>query len=284
MNLEISGIDLSHISGPQEGMTFLHWCGGASTVSTSLKTMIPCRQWSLNIVDAVNVHLVSGRRSDMKGSQITERDYEYITRLFAGEQEELLRKMKQRADQRDLPEIMISSEEAKVLHLLIKIHEPNTCLDVGTLFGYSAAIMARAMGPDGRVHSIEKSEKHYSVARENMDELGLSDRVHLVHGDASEELDQFDERSADLILIDADKESYTTYFQKAIRLIRDGGLILADNALYKGNVSGDLPDSDSHASNVRAIREYNDLTAEHPNVESVILPTGDGLNVARYSA
>ena len=220
----------------------------------------------------------------MKGSEITAQDYAYITRLFAQDEQDLMEAMKERADEQGLPEIMISGEQAKLLSVLIKIHNPDRCLDIGTLFGFSATIMARSMGEVGEVVTVERQPEHLDVAEANFREQGVDDRITTVLGDATEQIDQFDERSFDLVMIDADKESYTTYFRKAIELVRGGGLILADNTLYRGKVSVDeLADDDPAAPNARAIRAYNKLAAEHPDTDSTIIPTGDGFTISRYS-
>ncbi len=220
----------------------------------------------------------------MKGSEITEQDYAYITRLFAQDEQKLMEDMKKRADEQDLPEIMISGEQAKLLSILIKMHNPDRCLDIGTLFGFSAAIMARSMGEKGQVVTVERQKKHLEVAKANFEEQGLSDRISTRLGDATEQLKQLDERSFDLVMIDADKENYSTYFHRAIKLIRPGGIILADNTLYRGKVSAEeLAEDDPAAPNARALREYNQLVAEHPETDSTIIPTGDGFTITRYS-
>ncbi len=218
----------------------------------------------------------------MKGSSITEQDYAYITDTFAREERHLLEQMKTRADRNDLPEIMISGEQARFLRLLIRMNEVNRCLDIGTLFGFSAAIMARAMPDDGRVVSIEKQERHHEVARENIEELGLSSRIKLVRGHALEVMPELEEQAPfDLIMIDADKKNYSNYFKKGLELVKNGSLIVADNTLYKGKAARtDLDESDPDDRNAMAIREYNRLTSEHPAVESTIVPAGDGFNIA----
>lgn len=224
----------------------------------------------------------------MKGSVISEQDYKYISEKFAADQVQLMKRMKRRADEEGLPEIMISGEQAKVLRLLVQIHQPSRCLDIGTLFGFSAAILARAMGEEGQVVTMERNEDHLNVAEENFRELGLEDQITTISGNAVEELEQLrDEPLFDLVMIDADKENYPSYYEHAVSLLREGGLILADNTLYRGKVAKDefdgLPDDDSSITNVRALREFNDLAADHPDTESVIIPTGDGFNVSRYT-
>jgi len=218
----------------------------------------------------------------MKGSSVTETDYDYITETFAREEQELLEQMKERADRNDLPEIMISGEQARFLRLLVKMNDVTRCLDIGTLFGFSAVTLARAMPETGRVVSIEKNPDHLDVARENIQELGLTSKIKLMQGRAIEVLPDLKEKAPfDLILIDADKQNYTNYFQKSLELVRNGSLILADNTLYKGKAAGgDLNESDPGDQNAAAIREYNRVTSEHPAVESTIVPAGDGINIA----
>ncbi len=218
----------------------------------------------------------------MKGATVTEQDYEYITTTFAGSERELLEKMKRRADQRGLPEIMISAEQARFLSMLVKMNRVKRCLDVGTLFGFSAAIMARSMPENGRVVSVEKNEDHHDVARQNLEELDLLSKVRLIHGRAIEVLpDLRDQAPFDLILIDADKRNYSNYFHQSLKLVQNDSIIVADNTLYKGKAASvDLDTSDPDHDNAAAIRKYNELTSEHESVESTIVPAGDGLNIA----
>jgi predicted O-methyltransferase YrrM len=216
----------------------------------------------------------------MKGTPITEEIFEYVVERFALSEVELLQAMRSRAEAAGVPMIMISEEQAKFVGMFLKAMNARRVLDVGTLFGYSAAVMARAIGPAGSVTSLEYSEMHAKVARENFVALGLSN-VDVLVGPATETMKTLPDNSFDFILIDADKVNYVNYLTEAKRLVRNGGVIAGDNALAWGKIADPaLPKTDPDYVSVNAVRAFNDAFAADTALFGIIVPVGDGLAVA----
>lgn len=213
-----------------------------------------------------------------KITAVTETLFEYNVKLFASQERALLRRMARAANRAGIPLIMISEEQAKFLRVLLRAIGARRVLDVGTLFGYSAVVMAQALPPDGRVVSLESNPEHAEVARANVNSLGLDAKVEVRVSQALEAMKRMPDGSFDLVLIDADKPGYVNYLRESVRLVRDGGIIAADNAYAFGLVARqDLPVGHPDYQGVRAIRRFNRALAARRDVESVIVPVGDGL-------
>jgi predicted O-methyltransferase YrrM len=198
----------------------------------------------------------------------------YVAGLFAREDAALAAI---RADHKthDVPEIHVSAEEGAILHLLVRTIGARRVLEVGTLAGYSGVWLARALAPGGRLVTIEGSEKHAALARQAFERAGVADRVDLRVGPA---LDQLARLSPpfDAVFLDADKAPLPEYLREADRLLRSGGLLLCDNTYMEGAVA----DDDAQASDVRGMRAFNQLVADHPRFVSAVIPVRDGLLVA----
>lgn len=212
----------------------------------------------------------------MKAIALPQPLYEYIVSRFAKPERDLLRGMRRRADAAGLPPIMISEEQAKLIGLLVRVHgRVRRALDVGTLFGYSAAILARAAGESGEVVSLEADALHARVARENLAEAGLAGRVSIEEGPALERMRAMPDSTFDVVLVDADKGNYSNYLVEAVRLLRDGGLLMVDNAFAFGRV---LDDAKGPADEeVRAVQRFNEALAARRDVDALLVPVGDGL-------
>ena len=181
-----------------------------------------------------------------------------------------------------LPGINVSPNEGKLLQLLTGIAGARRILEIGTLGGYSAIHLARALPDDGTLISLEIDEHHAEVARNNVARAGLSERVEIRVGDAHEllaALIEDDEGPFDVVFIDADKESYPAYLEASLRLVREGSLILGDNTIRGGTVL------DPQDATARATREFNERIARDPNLSGIVLPlireVIDGLTIAR---
>jgi predicted O-methyltransferase YrrM len=149
-------------------------------------------------------------------------------------------------------------------------------LEVGTLGGYSAICMARVLPAGSRLLSIEIEEKHAEFARKYIERAQLSDKIEVRVGRALDVLPSLDGEQFDAIFLDADKEPLPTYFEWAVRLVRPGGLIIGDNALWGGRVYA----ADENDERTRAVREFNRRMATDSRVLGIIVPTHDGVAVA----
>jgi predicted O-methyltransferase YrrM len=200
---------------------------------------------------------------------------DYITSLFSAE-DELLASLREEADRTGLPPIAISADEGRLLQVLLTSIGARRVLEVGTLGGYSAICMARALPNNGKVLSIEIEPKHAEFASKYIERAGLSDRIDVQVGRALEVLPSLDGQRFDAMFLDADKEPLPTYFDWALRLVRPGGLIIGDNALWGGRVY----DTSENDAKTRGVREFNRRMATDPRVLGIIVPTHDGVAVA----
>lgn len=174
----------------------------------------------------------------------------------------------------NLPPINISPDEGKFLHLLLRIIEATTVLELGSLGGYSGVWLARALPPHGRLTTIEKDPRHAAIARQGFAEAGLGTRVKLIEGGALDVLPTLTP-GFDAVFIDADKEPLPTYFEWAMRLLRRGGLLLCDNAFFHGAVVDDA----DHSPGAAGVRACNQLAASDPRLVATAVPIRDGLVV-----
>jgi caffeoyl-CoA O-methyltransferase len=177
-----------------------------------------------------------------------------------------------------LPEINVSPNEGKLLYLLAKIAGARRVLEIGLLGGYSAMWLASALPDDGQLVSLEFEVKHAAVARKNLERAGLLSKVEIRVGDARQLLNELTP-TFDVVFIDADKRSYPTYLDHALKLTRPGSLILADNVIRRAF------DTDTSDPDVRGIQEFNRKLTACPELETILLPIMrnkiDGLAIAR---
>lgn len=171
-----------------------------------------------------------------------------------------------------LPEIAVSAPHGALLTVLARAVGARRILEIGTLGGYSAIRLARALPPDGRLVTLEVNPRHAEVARSNIARAGLADRVEVRIGPAAATLAALADEGAgpfDLIFIDADKPGYTDYLHGSLRLSRPGTLIIADNVVRQGRVihSGDRDD------NVRGVARFNEALAAEPRLMATIVQT-----------
>ena len=176
----------------------------------------------------------------------------YVQRLYAGEDDHL-RRVRARADESDMPRIQLPPATARALQVLVRAVGARRVLEVGTLAGYSAIWIARALPADGHLITVEINPEHASVARRSVEQAGLADRVDVRIGDAAEVLAELTpDGSLDVVFLDADKERYTQYMEEAARLLRPRGLLIADNAFWAGRVLD--PASDALAGALQSLQ------------------------------
>ena len=202
----------------------------------------------------------------------------YVEGLFAPE-DALLEALRQEIGRQGLPEISISAEVGRALQLLLRAVGARRVLEIGTLGGYSAIWMARALPPDGALVSLEVDPDRAALARRFLDRAGLADVVEVRVGDARALLPGLAEAEPagfDAVFIDADKEGYVEYLRHARALVRPGGLILADNAFWSGRVLEESPESEG----TRGVQAFNRALAGADGLTATILPVRDGLAVA----
>ncbi|HET7505657.1 MAG TPA: O-methyltransferase [Kofleriaceae bacterium] len=191
---------------------------------------------------------------------------EYVNRVHAPHDAGLARAF---AVPEGIPAIQVGPSDGKLIALLLRLIGATKVVEVGTLVGYSAMLIARALRPGGHLWSIEFDPRHAEIARANLAAAGLADRVTVIVGAGVDVLPTLDGHGPfDAVFIDADKVSYDFYGEWAIRHLRPGGLVLGDNAYLFGEL---LDDSDRG----RAMRRFHELVAA--SCDSVCAPTPDGL-------
>ncbi|MEE2056447.1 O-methyltransferase [Rhodococcus artemisiae] len=167
-----------------------------------------------------------------------------------------------------LPAIDVSRMQGKFLHLLARAMGARTILEIGTLGGYSTIWLARAVGDEGRVITLEFEPRHAEVARTNLDRAGVGGVVDIRVGPALDSLPHL-EGPFDLVFIDADKENNSNYVREALRLTRPGSVIIVDNIVRGGAIA----DPDEDDERVRASRDVLALFASEPRLDATALQT-----------
>ena len=187
------------------------------------------------------------------------------------QEDNFLLNLKSAARAAGIPPIWISPEQGSFMQLLLKMVRAKQVIEVGTLAGYSAIWMARGLPVDGQVRTIEASSRHADFAEHWVAKSDVAERVRVWRGTGEAILPKFEADSADAAFIDGDKEGYPLYLRESLRIVRRGGIIMADNAFGFGGI---LDAADSDASPMRA---FNDLMAKQVLLQSIIVPFGDGL-------
>jgi len=202
----------------------------------------------------------------------------YIGELFLPD-DPSLRDALASMDDAGLPTIQVPAALGRLLGILVRAIGARRVLEIGTLGGYSAIWMARALPAGGRLISLEAEPRHAEVARANLAQAGLDDRAEVRLGPALETLPQLAAAGAgpfDLVFIDADKTGYDAYYERCLLLLRPGGLMAIDNTLWGGSVARPAQDEDTGA-----LQRLNEKIHADARVDMSLLPIGDGLTLVR---
>ncbi len=184
---------------------------------------------------------------------------------------------------RAMPEanMQIAPEQGQFMAMLVELMDAKRLLEVGSFTGYSTLCMAQALPPEGRIVACDLSREWTGMGASYWKEAGVLERIDLRIGPAIDTLDDLlDDGQAetfDLAFVDADKENYLNYYERCLRLVRPGGLILFDNVLWGGEVANlDKQDTDT-----QAIRALNQALHNDQRISLSLVPIGDGLSLAR---
>jgi len=206
---------------------------------------------------------------------VGEEHFKYIADRTAPE-DKFLQDLKREAGAQGIPNIWIAPLQASFIQILLKLARARDVVEVGTLAGYSAIAMARALPANGRVRTIELEPKHADFAERWIEKSDVAGKIEVFRGAALDVLPRFEDDSADAAFLDADKENYPRYLEECMRIVRNGGLIMADNAFAFGELFEAKP-----REGVAAMRRFNDVIAKRRGLHAIIVPFGDGLWVAR---
>ena len=167
--------------------------------------------------------------------------------------------------------------QGRLLKMLVRMIRPKNILEVGTFSGYSAICMAEGLEEGGMVYTFEINDEQEDFTRQWIEGSDVADKITFIIGDAITEAPRLG-LSFDMAFIDGDKRTYLPTYEMALRVVRPGGFILADNTLWDGHVVDHAYDNDKQT---RGIDEFNDFVAHDTRVEKVILPMRDGLTLMR---
>ena len=206
--------------------------------------------------------------------------YQYLLAVSLRETP-LLKRLREETAQLSNARWQIAPEQGQFMALLVQLTGAKRIIEVGTFTGYSALCMAQAMGEAGRLICCDIPGDYNTTAERYWREAGLSERIEQRLAPALETLAELEAQGQagrfDLIFIDADKANYPAYLEHALRLVRQGGLILFDNSLWSGRVLEQSPDS----ADTRAIQALNLALKDDQRIDLSLLPLGDGLTLCR---
>ena len=217
---------------------------------------------------------------NITNDKVTEYIYSHYTPITEG-----LGQLRAYAEDMKVPIILRDTET--LMMNIVRILSPKQILEIGTAIGYSAACFAIA-AQDAQVTTIERDEKTYEKALDNICELDLAGRVHCLNGDAIEILLELSTKMHaerlepyDLVFIDAGKSHYRDFFQHAVKMTKPGSVIICDNVLLKAaTVSDEYDIGGRHKTNVRKMREFVNYLMSLENAETSLISVGDGLTVS----
>jgi caffeoyl-CoA O-methyltransferase len=195
---------------------------------------------------------------------------------FSAQESALLKKISRDTHANILMPRMLSGHlQGRLLSMISRMCRPETILEIGTYTGYSCLCLAEGLTERGKLITLDINEELESRVRHYFKESGLDDQIDYRIGDARKIIPGLD-LIFDLVFIDADKESYSTYFDLVIDKVPSGGYILADNVLWSGKVLDPKPDKDT-----RSIMAFNQKVQNDERVENVMMPIRDGIMVMR---
>ena len=201
---------------------------------------------------------------------------EYLERLLP-ENTGLLAEMEAYAAEHDVP--IADREVARFIEITARSTAARRALEIGMAISYTVIHLLRGMGEGGEVVTIEPSDEMIASSEEYLRRAGLRERVRIEKGKALEVLPRLRGESFDMIFLDALKEEYAQYLELSLPLLRVGGMVIADNLLWGGQVAGEIR-SPEQTGSTQALRMFNQIFTRHPQLLSVVLPVGDGLGYA----
>jgi caffeoyl-CoA O-methyltransferase len=193
---------------------------------------------------------------------------------------DILRRLREETARDSMARMQIAPEQGQLMQLLVRLMGARRYLEVGVFTGYSSLAVALALPAEGRILACDISDTWTRVARRYWAEAGVAGKIDLRLAPAQQTLDALIAAGAggsfDFVFIDADKTSYKAYYERALTLIRVGGLIAMDNTLWEGRVA----DPTASDADTQAIRDFNRHLRDDRRVQQCLIPIGDGLSLA----
>jgi predicted O-methyltransferase YrrM len=193
----------------------------------------------------------------------------------------VLRRLREETARQPIPDMQIAPDQGQLMALLARLIGARRCLEIGVFTGYSALAVALALPPDGRIIACDVNPETTAIARRYWAEAGVADKIELRLAPALQTLDALlaagEEGRFDFAFIDANKDNYDAYYERALRLLRPGGLIVIDNVLWGGWVA----DARRKDPETAALRALNAKLHADERIDLTLLPLADGITLAR---
>jgi predicted O-methyltransferase YrrM len=177
----------------------------------------------------------------------------------------------------DIKRMQVDPSQCHFLHLIIKTSNIRNVLEIGTFTGLSALSIALALPDDGKLIALDKDKETNKIAVNFFKKANLNNKIQTIVKPALDSLDELKNSKFDMVFIDADKMNYKEYYERSLKLLDKGGLIIIDNVLWHGEVA----DEDNLDKFTVNIRDFNTYVANDKRVEQIIVPLGDGMTVCR---
>ena len=177
----------------------------------------------------------------------------------------------------DIKRMQLSISQCHFLHLVIKTSNVKNVLEIGTFTGLSSLSISLALPNDGKLIALDKNEETNKIAMNFFKKANQDHKIKTIIKPALESLEELKNDKFDMVFIDADKMNYKEYYERSLRLLNKGGLIIIDNVLWHGEVVDNVNDDKLTVN----IREFNEYVAKDIRVEQIIVPLGDGMTICR---
>ncbi|MDC0532119.1 class I SAM-dependent methyltransferase [Candidatus Pelagibacter ubique] len=177
----------------------------------------------------------------------------------------------------DVKRMQVATSQCHFLHLIIKTSNIKNVLEIGTFTGLSTLSIALALPDDGKLIALDKDKETNKIAVNFFKKANLNNKIQTIVKPALDSLDELKNSKFDMVFIDGDKMNYKEYYERSLKLLDKGGLIIIDNVLWHGEVA----DEDNLDKFTVNIRDFNTYVANDKRVEQIIVPLGDGMTVCR---
>jgi len=179
----------------------------------------------------------------------------------------------------DISIMQIGAAQGALIKMICTLGGFTKCIEIGVFTGYSSICIAEGMAKNGKLFALDKSKEFTRIAEKYWDKLKLNNKIELLLGNAKDALDNFIssnlENTFDFVFIDADKSNYLDYYEKSLKLIRSGGIIIIDNTIWKGKVL----DENDNSSSTKSIKLLNNFIAKDERVDHCLISIYDGMTL-----
>lgn len=215
-----------------------------------------------------------------KDSQLDPNQLRSYIDLFGYKEDAVLKELREETSRLgDVSIMQIGAVQGSLIEIICRLGRFTKCIEIGVFTGYSSICIARGMPDNGKLFALEKSKEFKDIAQKYWDKAKVNNKIDLVLENAIETLDSFIfknlEDTFDFVFIDADKSNYLNYYEKSLKLIRSGGIIIIDNTIWKGKVLN----KDDNSSSTKSIRLLNALISEDKRVDHCLISIYDGMTL-----